>query len=114
MIKVGVLLALFSVLIAGIAQIILKKAANANKSKHMVNKFISGGVAIGYMMMLLASLMNVFALKHIELKILPAIDAISYIYIPVLSCLLLKEKITRNVVFGAGLIIIGIMFFAMK
>ena len=114
MINMGVLLALLSVLIAGIAQIILKKTANANKSKHMINKFINCGVIIGYTMMLFASLLNVFALKQVELKVLPAIDAISYIYIPVLSFLFLKEKITKNVDLGAGFIIIGIALFAMK
>lgn len=114
MINIGVGFALLSVLIAGIAQMILKKTADANKSKNIIGKFVNCGVISGYAIMLLASLLNVFALKYMELKILPAIDAISYIYVPILSHVLLKEKITKKVIWGAVFIIIGIVFFSIK
>ena len=114
MINIGVGLALLSVLIAGIAQMILKKAADANKSKGGIGKFVNCGVISGYAIMLLASLLNVFALKYMELKIMPVIDAISYIYVPILSYVLLKEKITKKVILGAVFIIIGIVFFSIK
>lgn len=112
--NIGIGFALLSVLSAGVAQIILKITATANKSKSIIGKFINCGVISGYAIMLLASLLNVFALKHMELKIMPAIDAISYIYIPILSYVLLKEKITKKVIWGAVFIIIGIVFFSIK
>lgn len=109
---IGISLAITSVVIAGFAQIILKKFANSEKSKKTLKRFLNFRIIIAYSIMLVATLLNVFALRYMELKLASVIDALSYIWVPLLSWLLLKEKITQNNIIGCGIIILGIIIFS--
>ena len=54
-------------------------------------------------------LLNVVALRTLELTVASVLEASSYIYVMLLSWRFLKEKITRRRLIGNLLIIVGIV-----
>lgn len=105
-----VLIFLFSVFIASVSQILLKKSANKNynnKLKEYLNKF----VIIAYFIFFISTILIIIAYKGIELKYGPIIESPGYIFILIMSKIFLDEKLTRNKLLGILLIILGVVVF---
>ena len=105
-----VFLLLFSVFIASCSQILLKISAN-KKRKNKIQEYLNFYVIIAYFIFFSSTIFTVIAYKGVELKYGAIIESAGYIFILVLSKLILKEKITRNKLWGIALIIIGIIIF---
>lgn len=103
---------LFSVLISSISQIILKKSANKNYES-IIKEYMNLYVLTGYALLFLSTILTIFALKGLPYKSVPIIETIGYIYILLLSRLLLKEKITKKMIIGNVIIISGVIVFNM-
>jgi len=100
----------FAVFISCCAQIILKKSAQ-KKYDSTIKEYLNLRVFIGYSMLMLPTLISVWALKGIQLKNAPILESVGYIYILILSKVFLKEKITKNKLIGNIIIILGIIIF---
>ena len=62
--------------------------------------------------MLVTMLMNIFAMsKGVKVKEVSIIESMSYLFVPVLSFVLFKEKLTWRRVSAIGVIIIGVLVF---
>lgn len=103
---------LFSVLISSISQIILKKSANKHYES-IIKEYTNLYVLTGYGLLFLSTILTIFALKGLPYKSVPIIETIGYIYILLLSRVLLKEKITKKIIIGNVIIISGIIIFNM-
>ncbi|MDO4199002.1 MAG: EamA family transporter [Erysipelotrichaceae bacterium] len=104
------LIKLASTVIAAFSQILLKISANKTyKSKifELLNPLVIGSYAIFVVTML----MSVYSLKGISISMSNVIESFSYILIPVISYIFLKEKITRTQQIGILVIILGIIIF---
>lgn len=101
---------LFSVLIASISQIILKKSANRHYES-IIKEYLNVNVICGYGLLFLSTILTILALKGLPYKSVPVIETIGYIYILLLSRIFLKEKITKKMIIGNAIIIIGIVVF---
>ena len=112
-IKISVLISFGAVFVAAMAQIILKKSAEVNRNEKFWRKFINIWVIVGYAMMLLSSLLNVYALRAMPLNFIPIAEASGYIWVPLLSWILLKKKPTKRNIIGSTIIISGMLLFAM-
>ncbi|MDD4508522.1 MAG: EamA family transporter [Eubacteriaceae bacterium] len=106
-----VLIFLGSVFISAISQIILKKSANGHHDS-IIKEYLNAPVIIAYSFFLLSTLLTAYAYKGVPLSLGPVLEATGYVYVAVLGALVLKEKATRKKVIGNGLIIIGIIIFA--
>ena len=105
------LLFLFSVFIASFSQILLKKSANknyANEWKEYLNKHVISA----YFIFFLSTLLTIIAYKGIELKYGAIIGSVGYIFILLMSKILLGEKISRKKILGVLLIMFGIFIFS--
>ncbi len=110
--KSSILIALSAILIASIAQLLLKSSAGTKKDQSLFNKIINVKVIVSYGLMFLSSFLNVLALRHLELKLVPVMEATGFIWVPLFSWLFLREKPTKNNIGGCIMIILGMCLFA--
>ena len=105
------LIALSSVLIADISQIILKKAA----TKHYdawYKAYLNFPVIFAYSLFVVSTVCSVIALKKLPLSLSPMWQSMGQIFVAVLSYFFLHEKITKAKLKGIGIIILGIILFS--
>ena len=105
-----VLIFLFSVFIASLSQIFLKKSANKkyiNRWKEYLNKYVISAYFIFY----ISTILTIIAYKGVELKYGQIIESVGYIFVLIMSKIFSGEKITKNKLLGIFLIIFEIFIF---
>ena len=106
-----VLVFIFSVCLATVSQILLKKSATIER-KSKISEYLNIYVIIGYGLLFISTLCTLYAYKEVELSIGLVLETLSYILIPILSYFILKEKIHKKQIYGIGLIILGILIYS--
>lgn len=101
---------LFSVLISSVAQIILKKSAG-KKYDSVIKEYLNIRVIGAYSIFFLSTFLTMYAYKGVPLTLGTLLESAGYIYIPVLSFFILKERITPRMVIGSLFIICGIIVY---
>jgi drug/metabolite transporter (DMT)-like permease len=110
MINKYIFIFLFSVFIASVSQVLLKKSANI-KHQSRVREYANFYVAFSYIIFFISTILTVVAYRGVELKNGPVIESCGYIFIIILSRIFLGEKITIKRITGTLLIIFGIVIF---
>ena len=105
-----ILIFLFSVLISSVAQIILKKSAG-KKHDSFIKEYLNFRVMGAYLIFFLSTLLTMYAYTGVPLTLGALLESAGYIYIPILSFFILKEKITPRMVVGSLFIICGIIVY---
>lgn len=78
----------------------------------MLAEMLNKQVVFAYSVFLCSVLFNVVALRHgVQVKDLPILEALGYFFVPILSFLFLKEKISIKNMMAMLLIIGGIAVF---
>lgn len=111
-IRFSMLLAFLAVLVASVAQILLKKAALRNQDASFLRKFLNVPVILGYGMMFGSTFLNVIALRQMPLSMTPVTEATGYLWVPLLSWAVMHVRPTRQHVIGGAVIIAGMLLFA--
>lgn len=106
----GSLIILVSVFAASVSQIFLKKAAGVQGADGL-REYLNPLVAGGYTLLFCTTLLNVLALRWIPLSLASALEASGQIFVPLLSCLVLKEAINQQKLIGMLIIGVGILIF---
>lgn len=104
----GVLIYLITPLVSAISQLILKKAAD-NPDYKGIRTYLNIPVIFAYALFFGCMLLNVVALRTLDLSIASVLEASGYIYVMLLSFFFLKEKITRRKLIGNLVIVLGIV-----
>ena len=112
MIKGFVGIYLISVFIASCSQILLKISANKTYQKR-IYEWLNPIVISAYSIFFLSMLLTNYALREVEYKYSASIESLGYLFILVLSTIILKERITKKKVMGNLIIIIGIMIYTL-
>lgn len=102
---------LFSVLVASLSQIILKKSAMIQHDTHL-KEYLNPYVFTAYTFLFTSSLLTTFAYRGVPLTLGPVLESTAYIYIGILGVLVLKEKLSKKKIIGNILIVMGILIFA--
>ena len=98
------------VFISCLSQILLKKSANSDTK--VIKKIFNIKVILAYAILFLVMFMNSkFVYSHIELGKISMIEALGYVFIPLLSITILKEKISKKQILGISIILLGIVIF---
>lgn len=75
-------------------------------------QYVNGWVISGYVILFSIMVMNIFAMSRgVKVQEVSIIEAISYLFVPMLSFLCFKEKLTWRKLGAIGIIIIGIIVF---
>lgn len=106
------ILFIFSVLISSLSQVLLKQSTMKSYDSK-IKEYLNIKVVCAYGMFFLSTLMTVFAYRSIPLSIGPILESSGYIFITILSVLILKEKITKRKLFGIITIMVGISVFGL-
>ena len=99
-----------SVFISAVSQILLKKAA-LKKWPSPLREYLNFYVVTAYAIFFTAVLLDLIALKKVNLSLVPVAEASSYIFVIILSRLFLKEKLTPRKAVALLIILSGIIIF---
>jgi drug/metabolite transporter (DMT)-like permease len=104
------ILTLAIIILTSAAHLLLKKgsviAAETN-TKMYLHPFS----LVAYLMFAIAAFLSIYAMKGLDLKVFFALTSLTYICIPVLSFIFLKEAVTRNKLIGILIISVGVVIF---
>ena len=103
---------MFTVLISSFSQVLLKIAAN-KKYDSRIKEYLNPIVITAYGIFFLSTLLTMYALKYVPLTMSPVIESASYIFVPVFGVLMLREKISKRRLLGMGIMLIGMLIFAL-
>ncbi len=101
-----------SVLISSIAQVMLKAEAN-KEHESRIKEYLNPMVVTAYAIFFLSTFLTMYALKYVPLTYSPIIEPLSYIFVPVIGVLVLKEKLSARRVLGIVIMLAGIVIFSL-
>lgn len=104
---------IIQVFISSVAQILLKKSAMKEYKNHL-QEYFNPLVIIGYSLFLLCTVGSLVCYRFIPLSYGTVLETVGYIFVPILSFIFLKEKLTIRQVAGIAIIITGILLFTMS
>lgn len=99
------------ILACSISQLLLKHSANSSHRSQII-EIINPWVISAYAIFFTSLLVNIWAMAHgVQLKEMAMLESLGYIFVPLLSVLLLKERICSRTVIGIIVIITGLFVF---
>lgn len=100
-----------SVFLAACAQMLLKQGARQEYAQWW-RQYTNGWVIGGYAIMFATMMLNIFAMsKGIQVKEVSIIESMSYLFVPALSFVIFKEKLTWRRTLAIAVIITGVIIF---
>ena len=92
---------------------LLKQGAKKQYASFL-RQYLNPWVIGGYAIMGCGLLLNIFCLSHgVQVKEVSIIESLSYLFVPILSWLFFKEKITWRKAGAIALIMVGVLVFFM-
>ena len=105
------ILVAIGVFLSSCSQILLKKSAQREHTSKIA-ELLNRQVIFAYGVFFDSVIINVVALGHgVKVKDLPILEALGYIFVPILSLFFLKEKISGKNIAALSMIIVGIIVF---
>lgn len=105
------ILVIVSVLAAAGAQMLLKQGAK-KRYPTFIRQYLNVWVIGGYGIMGASLLLNVFCLSHgVQVKEISIMESLSYLFVPLLSWLIFKERITWKKAGAIAIIMVGVAVF---
>ena len=108
--KICLLLALMSVVIASLSQVMLKVGAG-KKYSSKIREYLNFYVVTGYGMLFVSMVLTIVAYRHLSYLSVPVVEAVGYVLVPVLSYFVFKETLTKRKLLGIAFILIGIIIY---
>ena len=100
------------VFISSVSQIMLKTSAGKTYPNKL-REYLNPTVILAYLLFFGCTFIGMYALKVVPLSMSPILEASGYIFVAVLSRIFLKEKISGKKALGLGVIICGILIYAL-
>ena len=113
MLNKHVAVALFSLILSSLSQVLLKKSSGETR-KRLIFEYLNVKVCVAYSVIFVCAILTVYALKGMDYKYVTAIESLSYILIMLFSRLFLKEKITLRKMIGNCVIVLGVLIFSVN
>ena len=105
------LFVVLGILSCSLSQLLLKKSAKAVHSSK-IYEVLNPKVIIAYAGFFCVLLINIWAMsKGVLLKEMAILESLGYVFVPILSFLILKEKITSRTICATFIVILGIIVF---
>lgn len=108
--NIFLMIALLSVTIASISQIILKMGAGKIYTSK-IREYINAYVISGYGMLFVSMILTIVAYSRLSYLSVPVVEAVGYVLVPVMSYFVFKEKLTRRKNIGILFILLGIIVY---
>lgn len=102
---------LVSIFISSVSQILLKLSTRKSYASR-VAEYLNPLVVIAYGLFFLSTFVTMYALKGVPLGMAPIIEASGYLFVALLGRIILKETISGKKLLGLGVILLGIVIYA--
>ncbi len=94
-----------------VAQLLLKKSAN-RQHRAPIYEILNIRVIVAYTIIFTSLVVNIWALSHsVQLKDIALLESLGYVFVPLLSWTILREKINPRTLLAIACIIAGIVVF---
>ena len=94
-----------------LSQLLLKKSAGKTH-RLRVFEILNPRVIFAYSIFLISLIVNIWAMSNgVQLKEMALLESLGYVFVPLLSAVLLKEHVSRRMGWGILCIIVGIIIF---
>jgi multidrug transporter EmrE-like cation transporter len=104
-------LMVFGVLMSSLSQLLLKQSA-VLEHKNALFEFLNWRVILSYTVFVAVVLLDIVSLKNgVNVKDIPVIESLGYIFVPVLSYLFFNEHITKRMAGAICVILVGVILF---
>lgn len=97
---------------SAVSQILLKQSAN-QEHESALKEYLNWRVITAYTIFGSVLMVNTYAYTQVDMKYGPVLDTFTYVFVLILSWLVLKEKITRGKLIGNLLIVAGVLIYTM-
>lgn len=98
---------------SALSQLLLKLSAN-EAHKGRFGEYLNRKVITAYLIFAVVLLLNTYAYTKVNLKYGPVIDTFTYVFVLLLSVLVLREKVTKWKLIGNLMIIAGVVLYSME
>lgn len=99
-------------LFTAISQILLKQSADKTY-RHPIFEYLNWRVIVSYGIFAGVLLLNTYAYTRVDMKYGAVIDTFSYVFVMLLSFLILKEKMTKRRLLGNLIIMTGVFIYTL-
>lgn len=98
---------------SALSQLLLKLSAN-EKHDGRFGEYLNKKVITAYLIFGVVLLLNTYAYTKVNLKYGPVIDTFTYVFVLLLSVMVLREKLTRWKLIGNAMIIAGVLVYSLE
>lgn len=95
---------------SAVSQVLLKQSANKTY-KNPVFEYLNWRVLTAYGISFAVLFLNMFAYTKVDMKYGAVIDTFSYVFVMLLSWMILREKFSKGQIVGNLLIITGVFIY---
>ena len=95
-----------------VSQVLLKQSAK-QEHKSWIFEYLNWRVILAYGITFTVLLVNTYAFTRVDLKYGAVIDTFIYVFVMVLSYLILREKFTKGQLIGNLIIISGVLIYTL-
>lgn len=95
---------------SAISQILLKQSADM-EHKNWIREYLNWRVITAYTIYAAVLLLNIWAFTQVDLKYGAVIDTFTYVFVMLLSIVMLHEKIPKGRIVGNIIIMIGVIIY---
>ena len=103
---------LTGVFLGAVSQIMLKKEA-MKPHKNFLAEYLNVNVIVSYGIFFGCTLLTLLAYRGIPMNWGPVLETAGYLFVTILGALILKERITPKKVAALGVIVFGILVYAL-
>ena len=107
-----VLIMVAGAFLTAVSQLLLKQSANQTH-KNFLSEYLNWRVILAYAIFFGVLLANTYAYTKVDMKYGSIIDTLAYVFVFLLSLLVLREKVSKRKIIGNLLIIIGIIIYSL-
>ena len=105
------ILVITGIFLSACSQLLLKKSAD-REHRSFLRSMLNWRVITAYAIFFGSLLINITAMsKGVKLKDMPILESLGYVFVPLLSYMVLNERITKRTMVSIVLILIGIYVF---
>ena len=101
-----------AIILTAVSQVMLRAGA-MGKGNSMVAAVFNSKTLIGYLIFLVVILLTIFAMQKIPLKSVSAFNGISYVLVPLMARLFVKDPLNTRMMIGLVMIVFGIVIFSL-
>ncbi len=107
----GIVLVAVIILLSATGQLLLKIGSCCIAGDRIFSRFLNLPSMTAYCLFLLVTVLSVYTLREVPLKVLYATVSLTFILVPFLSALVLREKVSLRIVAASGLVVAGVVIF---